>query len=115
MVSLLGDFEVHESIGFTTNMAGTAFSSSSMAVPPTGLALPLTPGTIQTSGVSMIDLPQTTPSVAGSTEGFSAMLLRDRDPRLGIPTEDMFVTVGKISVHVSDSGATSTGGRCSVS
>ena len=39
---------------------------------------------------------------------------RDRDLRLGTPTEDMFVTVCDTSVHVSDSGTTSSGGRCSV-
>ena len=69
--SWLGDFEVRESIGVTTNMAGAALLSSSAAVPPTGVPLPLTPGTIQTSGVQMIDLLQTTPSVVGSTEGLA--------------------------------------------
>ena len=41
----------------------------------------------------------------------------DRDPRLGTLTADTVVPVRNASVHVSDSdsGATSSGGRCSVS
>ena len=69
--SVFGDFEVHESIGVTTNMAGTALPSTctTVVMPRTGVALPMTPGRIQTSNVPMVELPQTTPSAAGSTEG----------------------------------------------
>ena len=60
-------------------------SSSTVAVQPTGMALLLT-GTIKTFGLPMIDLAQTTPSVAGSTEGLSAMpLVTSADGPLPLP------------------------------
>ena len=55
---LTEDFVVHESIGITTNMVGTA-------LPSTVMALPLTPGTIQSIFVPLSV--QATPSVAGSS------------------------------------------------
>ena len=56
---------VHESIGVSTNMAGTALPSTVAAMPfycITGVALPLTPGTIQ----SIVTF-EATHSVAGSS------------------------------------------------
>ena len=66
-------------------MSYTGSSSSTAAVQPTGMALPLT-GTIETFGLPMIDLAQTTPSVAGSTEGLSAVpLVTSVDGPLPLP------------------------------
>ena len=62
--SVVGDFEVHESIGVNTNMADCA----SAAMPPMIAAMPQTPGTIETS-VPIVNLPQATPSVSGSAGG----------------------------------------------
>ena len=42
-----------------------------MAFPAAIMTVPLTPGTIQTSEVPIAELPQTTPSASGSTEGVS--------------------------------------------
>ena len=58
--SIVGDFEVHESIGVTSNMAGVTLPYATSSMPLTGMAMPPTPGTIQTSDVPLIDLPQTT-------------------------------------------------------
>ena len=61
---LVGDFEVHKSVGVTLPPSSTAMSGKT-----------LTPGTKQTSDVPMNDLPQTKPSVSGFTEGLAAMPL----------------------------------------
>ena len=61
-------------------MAGAALQSLTAEVPPTGVALPLTSGTIQTSDVPMTGLLQTTHSPAGSSEGLTAMQPADMQP-----------------------------------
>ena len=58
--SVLGDFEVHESIGVKTNMV----DSASAAILPMIAAMPRAPGTIETienSNVPIVDLPQPRP------------------------------------------------------
>ena len=67
--SIFADFEVHESIGVTTNMVDPALLASSTALLTLVTAMPLTPGTIQTiqtSNVPIVDLYQAIPSVSGS-------------------------------------------------
>ena len=64
---------MHESIGVTTNMVDLALPA---------VALPLTPGTIQTSNGPTIELPQTMPSASMSTEGMSIMLFVSRTMEL---------------------------------
>ena len=81
--SVLMEFEVHESIGVTTNMADPALLAASTALPSLVTAMPLTPGTIQTiqiSDVTIVDLPQATPSVSGSAGG--VQILRTAEQRL---------------------------------
>ena len=59
------DLVVHDSIGVTTNMAGTALPSTATALLLIGAALPLTPSTIQSIVVPL--RVQDTPSVDGSS------------------------------------------------
>ena len=66
--SVYGDFEVHESFGVMTNMADTALPAANMALPDSGMAIQLTPGKIQTSNVPLVELPQTTSSVSGTSD-----------------------------------------------
>ena len=65
VVSMTGplteDLVLHESIGVTTDMVGTALPSTVAGMPLSGAALPLTPGTIQSIVVSLSV--QATPSV----------------------------------------------------
>ena len=60
---------MHKSIWVTTNMVDLALPA---------VALPVAPGTIQTSNVPTVELPQTTPSASGLTEGMSIMLFVSR-------------------------------------
>ena len=70
--SLVGGFEVHESIGVNCyGRRGLAIFKSGHATLRIGLAAD-PPDTTQTSDVSMSDLPHTMPSVAGSTAGLVA-------------------------------------------
>ena len=67
-------------------MADPALSSAITSLPASVTAMPLTAGTIQTSNVPIVELPQTTPSVglSGSAEGVSILPFVSRTAELQV-------------------------------